>query len=100
MKCDIYLENDIYYIVADIPGYNKENIKVNYNKGNINIKKKKKYNSNNRKYLLHERKFDKLNRNFYFKNIDENLIEAKYEFGVLTISIPKKEIKCNKIEIK
>ena len=21
MKCDIYLENDIYYIVADIPGY-------------------------------------------------------------------------------
>lgn len=98
MKCDIYLENNIYYIEADIPGYNKEDIKIEYNKGNINIITKK--NDNNKKYLLHERRHHNFNRHFYFKDIDGDNIEAKYENGVLIISIPKKEIICNKIEIK
>lgn len=98
MKCDIYLENNIYYIEADIPGYNKEDIKIEYNKGNINIIVKRK--ENNKKYLLHERRYNGLNRHFYFKDFDGDNINAKYENGVLIISIPKKEIKCNKIEIK
>ena len=98
MKCDIYLENNIYYIEADIPGYNKEDIKIEYNKGNINIIGKRK--ENTKKYLLHERRYNNINRHFYFKNIDDDNIEAKYENGVLKISIPKKEVKSNKIEIK
>ena len=98
MKCDIYLENNIYYIEADIPGYKKEDIKVEYNNGNINISATRK--EEDKKYLLKERKDNNINRHFYFKNINEELIEAKYEFGVLTISIPKKEEKHNKIEIK
>lgn len=98
MKCDIYLDNDVYYIEADIPGFRKENIKLEYNKGNINITAKR--NREDKKYLLHERKDEILNRHFYFKNIDENKIEAKYEDGVLLISIPKKVVSINKIEIK
>ena len=98
MKCDIYLENNIYYIEADIPGYNKEDIKIEYNKGHINIIGNKE--EKNKKYLLHERRYNNINRHFYFKNIDEDNIEAKYENGVLIISIPKKEVKSNKIEIK
>lgn len=98
MKCDIYLDNNIYYIEADIPGYNKEDIKIEYNKGNINIIVKKI--ELQKKYLLHERRKSDINRHFYFKNIDGDNIEAKYENGVLRISIPKKEVICNKIEIK
>lgn len=98
MKCDIYLENNIYYIEADIPGYNKEDIKIEYNKGNINIITKKK--DERKKYLLHERRYSSFNRHFYFKDIDGDNISAKYENGVLVVSIPKKEVKCNKIEIK
>ncbi len=68
MKCDIYLENNIYYIEADIPGYNKEDIKIEYNNGNINIITKKK--DERKKYLLHERRYNSFNRHFYFKDID------------------------------
>ena len=98
MKCDIYLENDIYYIEADIPGYKKEDIKIDYNKGNINIVAKR--NIPDKNYLLHEKLEETLNRHFYFKNIDDDNIIAKYEDGVLLISIPKKEVSTSKIEIK
>lgn len=98
MKCDIYLDDNIYYIEADIPGYNKEDIKLEVNNGNINI------NVNNmelnKKYLLQERNRKEISRHFYFKNIDEDSISAKYENGVLIISIPKKDVKHNKIIIK
>jgi len=97
MKCDIYLENDMYYIEADIPGFKKEDIKLEYNKGNINIIAKRNISNNN--YLLQERKGE-FHRHFYFKNVDGNNIEAKYENGVLLISIPKKEVNLSKIIIK
>ena len=98
MKCDIYLDNNTYYIEADIPGFKKEDIKLEYNKGNINISAKR--NINSKKYLLHERKDEILNRHFYFKDIDFNNINANYENGVLLISIPKIEVNISKIEIK
>lgn len=100
MKCDIYMENDIYYIEADIPGYNKQDIKVHYNDNNLIISAQKVI--NNRHYLIHERYRNHLSRSFYLQNIDVDLIEAKYENGVLYIVAPLKK-ECNekkKIEIK
>ena len=38
MKCDIYEKDDKYFIEADLPGVNKENINISYSKGYLNIK--------------------------------------------------------------
>lgn len=101
LKCDIYLENDIYYIEADIPGYKKENIKITY-KNNLLLIIAHRYIDNKRNYLVHDRHYNRLFGNYIMKNVDEKLIEAKYEDGVLYISAPlRKESNEKKtIEIK
>ena len=37
MKCDIYEKDNVYYVEADIPGYDKNNIKIEFNKGSLSI---------------------------------------------------------------
>jgi len=97
MKCDIYMLDDIYYIEAEIPGFKRENIKINVNRDNIFIDATK---EDTRKYLIHET-VNHLYRKFSIKNLDVNRIEAKYEDGILLIKVPKKDIlEKKKIEIK
>ena len=97
MKCDIYEKEGKHHIEIDVPGFKKEDIKIEAKNGYLTIKEKK-----DKKYIRQERIYSKVQRSFYLGNIDENDIEAKYEDGTLKISIPKKEQIENKkyIEIK
>ncbi len=53
MKCDIYEENDMYHIVVDIPGYKKEDISIEYDKGYLKIvATHKEEEKSNKEYLL------------------------------------------------
>ena len=53
MKCDIYEEDGMYHVVADVPGFKKEDIHVEYENGYLKIvathnedeKNHKKYNN-------------------------------------------------------
>ena len=38
MKCDIYEKDGDYHIEMDVPGYDKKDIKVECNKGNIVVR--------------------------------------------------------------
>lgn len=104
MKCDIYEKDNIYHIEADIPGFTKEDIKVEFNKGNLIIVAEK--NSDNededKNYLRRERYYGKYQRSFYLGEIDENACEASFENGILKITVPKKSEEETKkyIEIK
>lgn len=104
MKCDIYEENNIYYIELDIPGFNKEDIKVEVNKkDSIIITAEKDYEkSEDKNYIHKERYYGKYQRSFYLENLDNDNINAEFINGVLKISIPKKEEVENKkyIDIK
>ena len=105
MKCDIYEKDNVYYVEADIPGYDKNDIKIEFNKGSLNIiaDVKKETTEHDKKYLRRERKFyGKYQRSFYLGEIDEENIEASFENGILKISIPKKTEEETKklIEIK
>lgn len=104
MKCDIYEVDNKVYIEMDIPGYNKEDIKVEYNKGNIVIKAEHKAEENtNKKYLHRERKmYEKIERSFHLDDIDEETMEAEFKDGILILSVSKVDEDKNKrfIEIK
>lgn len=104
MECDIYEKNNNYIIEMDIPGYKKEEIKLECHKGTITIKAEKNETTEekdeSKKYLRKERKYGKIERSFYLNDIDEELISAKYDNGTLTIKVPKKtEAESRKIEI-
>ena len=104
MKCDIYEKERKHHIEIDVPGFKKEDIKIEAKNGYLTITAEKNNNEEekDKNYIRQERIYSKVQRSFYLGNIDENDIEAKYEDGTLKISIPKKEQIENKkyIEIK
>ena len=106
MKCDIYEKDNTYHVEMDLPGFKKEEIKVECNKGNLVITAEKSENTEDKdedkKYLRRERVYGKYSRSFYLGDIKEDAIEAKFDNGTLSISIPKIDENENKrlIDIK
>ena len=104
MQCDIYEKDNNINIEMDIPEFNKEDINIEINKGNLVVTAEKNEEENeDKKYLRRERKFyGKYQRSFYLGEIDEENIEASFENGILKISVPKKTEEETKklIEIK
>lgn len=106
MRCDIYEKEGIYHIEADIPGFNKEDINVEFSKGNLVITAEhteEEHKDDDKKYLRRERTFyGKYQRSFYLGDVDETNIEASFNNGILEITIPKKPEESDKkmIEIK
>ena len=104
MKCDIYESEGKYHIEMDIPGFRKDEIKIECNKGNIVItaEKKDEEKEEDKKYLRRERVYGKYQRSFYLGDIVEDEIEASFDNGILHIVVPKLEEKESKkyIEVK
>ena len=97
MKTDIKEEENDYLMDIDIPGYNKDNIEIMLNDGYLNIKasknEEKEEKDENSKVLRKERMSGMMERSYYVgEDINEDDIKAKYENGVLSLTIPKKQI--------
>ncbi len=92
MDSDIYLKDGVYHIEMDIPGFNKEDIKIEMHKGTLTIKAEKEYKEDdeNKKYIRHERKYNSLERSFYFGDVEEDNIKAEFTNGTLHLTIPQK----------
>ena len=93
MKCDIYEKDGNYHVEMDLPGFSKNEIKVECNKGNLVITAEKETKDEdtdeNKKYLRKERIYGKYSRSFYLGDVKEDEITAKFNDGILHISIPK-----------
>lgn len=104
MKCDIYEKDEAYHIEMDIPGFAKEDIKIETKDGHLTIKATKSHEDNeeDKNYIRRERNTSEYQRSFALGDVDIDKIEAKFDKGMLSIIIPKKEIDDNSrmIEIK
>ena len=99
------IETDNEYIVsAELPGVSKEDISLDY-KNNylvINAKRNEEHKDKEDNYIRKERSYGEFSRSFYFDNIVQDKISAKFENGVLKITLPKevkKEDKARQIKI-
>ena len=65
MKCDIYEKDNKYHVEMDLPGFTKDEIKIECNKGNLIVTAEKEEDEENKdkKYLRRERSYGK-----YYKN--------------------------------
>ena len=96
MKTDIYESNNRYIIEMDLPGIEKENIKINYENGYLTIKAiKNTLPSNPNTYVRRERFYGEIKRSFYIGIKKETDIKATYQEGILKISFPKEDIPKN-----
>jgi len=87
---DLHEENDNLIVTVDIPGFDKNDIKVSMNGNVLSINAEKKDNKNGRTIMKQRpRVIDKKMRlPITVKEGEEKVTSAKYVDGVLTIEIP------------
>lgn len=94
-KCDIYEKDNIYHVEMDIPGFSKDEVKIECDNGYLTITAEKSNESNDedKNYIRRERVYGSIKRSFNFGDINEDEIKAEFSSGMLKITIPKSEIK-------
>ena len=95
MKTDVKETEEGYEVDVDLPGFRKEDIKLELNNGYLTISTEKSLEKEQKgKIIRQERYAGTMQRSFYVGgSITEEDIKAKYENGVLSLLIPKKEAK-------
>lgn len=96
MKTDIRETEKTYELDVDLPGFKKEDIQAQLKDGYLTITANKgvEHNEQDQKsgrYIRRERYSGSCSRSFYVgENITEEDIEAKFENGILQVTVPKK----------
>ena len=99
---NIYENEDNFYLTADIPGVNKENLEIKLEESHLTIVGKVDMKEvSNRRYVLKEKQVGNYLRRFKISDsIEVEKIDAKLENGQLLIVLPKKEsVKPRNIDI-
>ncbi len=99
---DIYEKDDTIFFEAELPGFDKENIKVDV-KGKLVTLRGERVEEKNEdgNSLRKERRFGKFERAFQLGfDADSDSVKANYKNGILTVEIAKpQEQKVKQIEI-
>jgi len=94
IKMDVKEDDNTYTVHADIPGVKKEDIHVSIEGNQVSISaetKVEKEEKKGEKVLRSERYVGKVARSFTLTHdVDEAKAQAKYNDGVLELSLPKK----------
>ena len=92
-----------YYLTAELPGIDKENINVTVEDGYVTLsgKKEEKKEEKGSDYYLKETRYGSFSRSFRLPGkVAEDKIDATYKDGVLTVEMPhEEEAETKKIEI-
>ncbi len=94
-KTDVTDEGDSYVLEADLPGFAKQDIHLDIS-GNmltINAERHSEHEEKDKKnkYVHLERSYGKYSRAFDVSAINTENIKAKYDNGVLKLTLPKKQ---------
>lgn len=103
MRTDVIEKDNCYQLEAELPGFNKEDIKIDLKNDVLTISASHSENSdekdNNGKYIRRERRTSSYQRSFRVNDLKAEDIIAQYRNGVLTVNIPKKEAIPEKEEV-
>lgn len=94
IRMDVSENDQAYMIKADVPGVKKDDIKIAIDGNNITIrvsKKEEKEEKAGGNMVCSERYYGEQYRSFTLpQDVDETKAEAKYQDGVLNLTLPKK----------
>ncbi len=98
MKTDIRETENAYELDIDLPGFKKDEINVQLERGQLTIQAAKSMNKEEKdkegKYIRKERYAGAMSRSFYVgEAVEKNEIRARFEDGILKLSVPKKDSK-------
>ena len=92
LRTDITDKGDSFVLEADLPGFKKDDIKIDLENDRLTIKAERHSNTETTKngYVRRERSFGSFERSFDVSGIDTAGIKANYTDGVLTLTLPKR----------
>ena len=98
MKTDIREHDTGYELDVDLPGFKKDEINIELENGYLTISAAKGLGKDEQdkkgKYIRKERYAGAMQRSFYVGDaVTEEDVKAKFEDGILKLSIPKKDAK-------
>ena len=98
MKTDVREKKDGYEVDIDLPGFKKEQIRIELNEGYLTISAEKGLDKDEDdkegRYIRRERFSGSCSRTFYVgENVEQSDIRASFKHGILKLTIPKKEAK-------
>ena len=98
MKTDIKEHDGGYELDIDLPGFKKDEITIDLDNGYLTISAAKGLDKDEQdkkgKYIRRERYAGAVQRSFYVGDaVTEEDVKAKFEDGILRLSIPKKDAK-------
>ena len=97
-KTDVRETDNGYEVDIDLPGFKKDEIQAQLENGYLTISASKGLDKDQKdkegRYIRQERYAGAMSRSFYVgDDVTQEDIKAKYENGILKLSIPKKEAK-------
>lgn len=97
MKTDVKEAENGYEVEMDLPGFKKDEITVDLNNGVLTVRAAKGLDQDeedSKRYIRRERYAGVCERSFYVGDaLSEEDIRGKFQHGVLTLNIPKKDAK-------
>jgi len=93
IRADIRETEKEYVLDAEIPGARKEEIRLDLRDDvlTISVEHNEQVNEERDSYIRRERRYGSFSRSFYVENVRPEDVSAKYNNGILTITLPKHE---------
>ncbi|MCD7863022.1 MAG: Hsp20/alpha crystallin family protein [Lachnospiraceae bacterium] len=96
MRTDVKEKDSDYEVTMNLPGIQKENVKVQLEDGYLTVSASSDTNNdqkdNDGRYIRRERYMGAFSRSFYVgEDVKQEDIKAKFENGTLILTVPKKE---------
>ena len=93
MKTDVRETENSYEVDIDLPGFKKDEISLDLKDGYLTIQAAKGLDKDEKdkkgRYIRQERYAGACSRSFYVGDVEPDQVSAKYEDGILKISLPK-----------
>ena len=98
MKTDVKETDGTYEVDIDLPGFKKDEITAKLENGYLTVSAAKGLDKDEKdkkdKYIRRERYAGAMSRSFYVgDSVTQDEIKARYEDGILKLSVPKKDAK-------
>lgn len=97
MKTDVRETDDGYELDVDLPGFKKDEVDVKLSDGYLTISAAKGLDKDDKdkkgNYIRRERYAGAMQRSFYVGDIKGEDIRARFENGILSLTVPKAEVK-------
>ncbi|MBP3041217.1 Hsp20/alpha crystallin family protein [Bacillaceae bacterium Marseille-Q3522] len=91
---DVQETKDAYIVKVDLPGFDKENIELNYEQGVLTVNASRNQETNEKaedaSFIRKERVSGAYARRFALEGVDEENITASFKDGVLNVTLGKK----------